>query len=1082
MPFHWLRGCCKRKRSKKKPPGQNVPNEPDPGFVSDSDLRSSPERRPGPGASLGGDDQQGDNSAFVFRDSEPDDGPRVSPADPAIRNENHSPAISTAASESWIRPQAPNPPGDVSVSHQPSSVPEHASSISPSTTICYNDQQQEGSGRAVAGHGFQVHTNLTVGDHAVFNQPMMNDVKGNQFIYQHDDRLTQLRHVPDADVFAQKASACMDGTRVEILKDLQEWSRNPVAPRVYWLVGPAGTGKSAISRSIARWLSGHKLLGGSFFCQRQSASHAEARAIIRTLACHLSRQHLGYHRNLLGALQDPLLADVAHWPVDQQVEELLVKLLGIDPSSSQSSQTDFVFVIDALDECENSDETSNLLRKLLSISSFIPLKWFITSRSEQHIRDEFEYALNDQQSRILRLHDIERDVVEKDIILFIRHKLEEIRRRLRTPISDDWPGDKEISKLSSLSGTLFIYAATAVQYIAGGYPVSRLKNLTGPSAVAGKPLKGGIDEMYRLILLNAFNEAEREPDEIALTKRAMTRIIVVREPLSLATIAHLLREPVDKVRASLDQVHAVIQVPLLDDGIVTTFHASFPDFLSSYERGQSLWIDFSSAHGDLAKDIMEIMTSDLKFNISGCRSSYKPHIEQEMSPMAPALVYSCLSWTYHLCNSAGDQIASLLEIAETIVQTKFLYWTEVLGVTGNGGSASSILLKLLASNLHIEPSLRAWILKANAFVLAFREVIERCAPHIYLSGLPNDTGSQLVSVYGKRFDNIPRIQLKRLARKAGPILHLHGHLEEVTSVAFSPNGTRIASGSADKTIRVWDASTGDLTMQPFEGHSAGVRAVAFSPDGTRIASGSADKTIRVWDASTGDLTMQPFEGHSARVRAVAFSPDGTRIASGSDDKTIRVWDASTGDLTMQPFEGHSDWVSAVAFSPDGTRIASGSDDKTIRVWDASTGDLTIQSSEGHPNLPEDARHTSGFQNTFSRAVEGYEALSPSPAHPSLPQAVSPQVCYRCQSAGSAGTICPFNHNGTLEVYPDPDDGWCKGPKGELLFWVLPEFRKYIFFPPCVLVIPNSRAIIDTSRAAHGTHWMDCYTHTDDVDS
>ena len=148
-----------------------------------------------------------------------------------------------------------------------------------------------------------------------------------------------------------------------------------------------------------------------------------------------------------------------------------------------------------------------------------------------------------------------------------------------------------------------------------------------------------------------------------------------------------------------------------------------------------------------------------------------------------------------------------------------------------------------------------------------------------------------------------------------------GHGSGVTSVAYSMDGTRVVSGSEDKTVRIWDASTGE-EVQRLEGHSGEVSSVAFSMDGTRVVSGSDDKTVRIWDASTGE-EVQKLEGHSGGVTSVAFSMDGTRVVSGSGDKTVRIWDASTGE-EVQKLEGHSDWVSSVAFSMDGTRVVSGS--------------------------------------------------------------------------------------------------------------------------------------------------------------
>ncbi len=171
---------------------------------------------------------------------------------------------------------------------------------------------------------------------------------------------------------------------------------------------------------------------------------------------------------------------------------------------------------------------------------------------------------------------------------------------------------------------------------------------------------------------------------------------------------------------------------------------------------------------------------------------------------------------------------------------------------------------------------------------------------------------------------------------------LTGHSCQVFSVAFSPDGKMLASGSCE-TVKLWDVQTGML-KQTLTGDSFYVFSVAFSPDGKMLASGSSDNTVKLRDAQTGVL-KQTLTGHSDHVRSVAFSPDGKTLVSGSHDKTVRLWDVQTGTL-KRTLTGHSEFVDSVVFSPDGKTLASGSSDKTVKLWDAQTGTLK-QTLTGH---------------------------------------------------------------------------------------------------------------------------------------
>ena len=178
------------------------------------------------------------------------------------------------------------------------------------------------------------------------------------------------------------------------------------------------------------------------------------------------------------------------------------------------------------------------------------------------------------------------------------------------------------------------------------------------------------------------------------------------------------------------------------------------------------------------------------------------------------------------------------------------------------------------------------------------------------------------------------------------IFTIYGHTGPVMSVAFSPDGTRLATSSSDGA-RLWDAHTG-VPLVELKGQTNGVTSVAFSPDGARLATGSGNNTVRLWDARTGEPLLELANTQTAGltfVTSVAFSPDGTRLAIGNNDKTARLWDARTG-VPLLELKGHTDSVTSVAFSPDGTRLVTGSYDETARLWDARAGAALLE-LKGH---------------------------------------------------------------------------------------------------------------------------------------
>ncbi|QRW06409.1 Tyrosine kinase family catalytic domain protein [Ceratobasidium sp. AG-Ba] len=244
---------------------------------------------------------------------------------------------------------------------------------------------------------------------------------------------------------------------------------------------------------------------------------------------------------------------------------------------------------------------------------------------------------------------------------------------------------------------------------------------------------------------------------------------------------------------------------------------------------------------------------------------------------------------------------------------------------------------------------------------------------------------------------------------------LEGHADRVWSIALSPDGCVIASGSWDSTVRIWDTETGKTTTEPFADHTGEVNSVAFFDHGQLIISASDDKTIRVWDKRTRrpvgtlinagspvwSIAASPngkmlvaacqdakikgydmasramsFEGtsHSSAVRSTTFSSDGRYIASGSCDGTIRIWDGANGTETGRPLGKHDGWVNSVSFSPDGRHIASASQDRTVRLWNLENRDgKQLVSGSGDKTMMIWDTHNLGIQTKVldRDAAEGY---------------------------------------------------------------------------------------------------------------
>jgi WD40 repeat protein/transcriptional regulator with XRE-family HTH domain len=178
-----------------------------------------------------------------------------------------------------------------------------------------------------------------------------------------------------------------------------------------------------------------------------------------------------------------------------------------------------------------------------------------------------------------------------------------------------------------------------------------------------------------------------------------------------------------------------------------------------------------------------------------------------------------------------------------------------------------------------------------------------------------------------------KIRLWRVA-DGKQLLTIQGHGSWVWSIGFSPDGQTLASGSEDSAICLWDATSGQC-LKTLQGQTNGVRSVSFSPDGQQIASSSEDSTICLWDVASGQC-LKTLQENTQRALTISFSPDGQTLVTGADDAAIRLWNVQNGQC-LNVLHGHTGWIWSVCFSPDGQQMASCGDDAAIRLWNVQNG-------------------------------------------------------------------------------------------------------------------------------------------------
>ncbi|KAF8748102.1 ribosomal large subunit assembly [Rhizoctonia solani] len=808
---------------------------------------------------------------------------------------------------------------------------------------------------------------------------------------------------------------CTSGTRKTQIRELIEWANIPDSGRICWMNGMAGTGKTTIAYTVCKELEDTNRLGASFFCSRAISECRQVKHIIPSIAYQLA----AFSRPFRCALAKVMEVDRdAHTrALNVQYQKLIVDPLN---EVKMSLPTDFIVVIDALDECESLTAVEQILELLLSTAHMLPIRFLISSRPEREITGRMAGRPNEQDQARLVLHNLDSSTVKADIELYMREELKGI------PLTDSqWTG------IIDRCGVLFIYASTTCRYIKNAYKMKSLNRAVGVVINSDStPMEKGnehmIDKLYRTILDIAFGGSEINQEDKQKMKEALETAVCAIEPMSLGVMANLLGlDSTEDVDALLGPLRSVLNVTE-KTRLVTTLHASFPDFMLSLGRSGRYHCQANSRNATIAESCLKLIdAAKPRHNICALASSFlldeqvKDLDQRVTQSISPGLAYACRYWTTHL--SLGEHTSSLTGLVGGFFRSRLLLWMEVMNLTKNMRYATYIIQSaercFITGAKRNQTSHRASSRRVPVRIGFFEpSFIPKHSAHLHLhASVLAEISATLSRIHAKKSGLVQPIGTAIDRRQLALIATWKVSTTNLGSISLSGDGRRLVAPTAD-SIDVYDTTTGESVLSLVEERTKNVHHVAISLDGSKVAFSSLGGTPYVWDTAKGGVITQLLADGVSGGRSLAFSPDGSHVACGltSGDVYICALDklsavivrsrailvgstqsrfppmACTLPAGWHDIRGHAAEVWSVCFGATDSHIALGSLDKTIQVWDPQTGETVLGPLTGHSNAvccvafsPNGAFIASGSTDKTIRVYEtrtGQTVLGPLEGH------------------------------------------------------------------------------------------------------